>query len=783
MKRVVLLLLMLILLPSTAAAQGPLVEPPPDIAPPMPPTRGTALDLIETHVEVVVGGPIATTRVRQLFRNPSEWALEGEYLFPLPPDAAIQDMDMTVDGNKLEGELMSADQAREIYEEIVRRRLDPALLEWLGSGLFRTRIFPIPPGETRLIELEYTQLLTPQNGLYGYRFPLRQIGATAPVANASVSITIDAEAPLRALYSPSHDVGVDRRGEFGADVGWEGRHVSLDEDFSLFWSVSPEAIELSLLSYKSAGEDGFFLLLAAPTIEATDRIVERDVVVVLDVSGSMEGDKLEQARGALDYVLGRLNERDRFNIIAFSTGTRPFAQRLQPTSEVPAARRWLQELTAAGSTNIDRALQEALTLPRDGERPLMVIFLTDGLPTAGLTLPERIVSEAQALAGPDTRLFTFGVGFDVDTVLLDRLAAQLGGAAHYVTPDERIDEEVSAFYETVSAPVLNRPTLDWGTARVEEIYPSPLPDLFAGRQLVVAGRYREAGPLSITLEGEVNGEMQRFVYDDLRLSGDDESRESWLPRLWATRKVGALLQQIRVNGESREAVEEIVDLGLRYTIVTPYTTFLVDEGDDIFAPADSEQLSRQTAPSASGEAAVEEAEMAADMAASERVGAPVPAQGSEGAPLLRAVGAKSFVWQDGRWMDTQAQPGSDAIQVPFASPDYFNLALRSPDVARYLSLGTPMVLVLEGRHYEITAADETPVVTPFPTPETPPTPTLEPAISTPGVDETPALDRLPVPDRDPADNETPSRRSGLLMAVLLAAAAAMALGSLLLLRR
>lgn len=729
-----------------AAAQGPVVEPPPDVIIDEPmPQRGVTLHLIEERIAVSIAGQVATTRLAQTFRNPSDWALEGEYLFPLPPDAAIRDMDMTVDGVKLEGELMTAEQAREIYEEIVRQKMDPALLEWVGNGLFRTHIFPIPPGETRLIELEYTQLLTPDEGLFQYRFPLRQANIDNVVPDVSISLTLEGEAPLRAIYSPSHDVDILREGEQGATVGWEGRNVSLEEDFSLFWSVSPEEIELNLLSFKEAGEDGFFLLLAAPTIApSAENLVARDVVIVLDTSGSMEGDKMEQARGALDYILAHLNPADRFNVIAFSTGTRPFAQRMQPASEAAAARRWVAELQPGGSTDISRALLEALALDHDPARPLLLLFLTDGLPTAGIVDREGILSAALQAAPEGTRAFTFGMGYDVDTFLLDGLASALGGTAGYVTPDERIDEEISTFYAKVSAPILSDVALDWGDARVEELYPSPLPDLFAGQQLVLAGRYREAGPLAVTLSGMVNGEKQEFRYDDLRLAGNGESEAGWLPRLWATRKIGTLLQDIRRNGENSEAVEEIIDLAIRYGIVTPYTTFLVDEGETFFSEDERSNLSQDVmppaaAPEASGAGAVEEAETMGELATSDRA-APAPPSVSqeEGAaegdiasavPVLRTIGSKSFVLREGRWVDTRFTEGMAQEEVLFGSADYFALAARGPEVARYLSVGVPLLLVLDGTAYHIiedpNAPDPTPIVVTVTTPEAQPEPTAE----------------------------------------------------------
>ena len=713
------------------AAQGPIVEPPPDIIiEPFPGVQTVGLELITERIEVTIEDQVATTRVAQTFRNPSEWALEGEYLFPLPPDAAIRDMDMTVDGEKLEGQLMDVEQAREIYEEIVRQRLDPALLEWVGNGLFRTRIFPIPPGETRLIELEYTQLLTAENGLFGYRFPLRQ--ATTPSffadeergfrtmpsgTDVSLSINLESNVPLRAIYSPSHEVDIIRDGERQAIIGWEGSELSLEHDFSLFWSVSPEEIELSLLSFKERGEDGFFLLLAAPTIEPPDeRVIARDVVLVLDTSGSMEGEKMAQAKEALDYILDNLNDQDRFNVIAFSTGTRRFASDLQPVSEVAAARRWVKELQPSGSTDISRALLEALDMGRESDRPMLLMFLTDGLPTAGIVNPEQILNAALQEASERVRTFTFGVGYDVDTLLLDSLAAEMRGASGYVTPDERIDEEVSAFYAKVSAPVLSDVRLDWGETLVEELYPAPLPDLFAGQQLVMVGRYREGGVVTLSLEGDVNGQTQRFEYDDLRLSTDGESNEGWLPRLWATRKIGTLLQQIRRYGENREAVEELIDLAIRYGIVTPYTTFLVEEDQDLFSETERDALADEApagfAAASSGEEAVEEAEAAMDLAVSDRA-ASVPAQQAEGedgasAAPLRTVGAKTFVFREQRWVDTRYDPNQPLVEIPFGGTEYFALSAQSAEMGRYLSVGVPLIVVVEEKAYLIIENDELP---------------------------------------------------------------------------
>jgi len=242
--------------------------------------------------------------------------------------------------------------------------------------------------------------------------------------------------------------------------------------------------------------------------------VAKDVILVLDTSGSMRGEKLAQAKGALEFVLDNLNDEDRFNVITFSTGVRQYATRLQPAEERNESLTFVRELEAVGGTDINRALLEALA-QAEGERPTLIIFLTDGLATEGVIETDQIIANVAQGASKAARVFTFGVGDEVNTVLLDTLAQSHRGASAYVRPGQSIEEEVSAFYAKVSSPLLADLHLDFGDVHVEDTYPYPLPDLFAGTQLVVVGRYREGGFTTITLEGQVNDRLQRFAYEDL----------------------------------------------------------------------------------------------------------------------------------------------------------------------------------------------------------------------------------------------------------------------------
>ncbi len=395
-----------------------------------------------------------------------------------------------------------------------------------------------------------------------------------------------------------------------------------DRDFDLYYSLSQDAIAVNLLSYKSFGEDGFFLLLVTPPLAAdVDVVVPKDVVLVLDTSGSMDGEKMVQAKAAAAYVLDHLGPDDRFNIVAFSSATRLFAGQPAPLSQRAEGQRFVDSLVAAGSTDIQRALLEAVA-GADPERPTVLIFLTDGLPTAGQTDPDRIVADVQANAAKSVRLFAFGVGYDVDVTLLDELSGNQRGVSAYVQPGQKIDEEVSGFYAKISAPVLVDIQVAFAGVHVEDMAPYPLPDLFAGSQLVVAGRYRSGGVATLTLTGamaQAGGSLapQTVTYSDLRFV--ERGGNEFISRLWAQRKIGQLLTQIRLNagkGAQKELIDEVVALSTRFGIITPYTSFLVEEPALALSDAGREQLGQALqatqapaagAPARSGEVVVEKA--------------------------------------------------------------------------------------------------------------------------------------------------------------------------------
>jgi len=706
-KRCFALLLALMLLlsvsPQTACADGIIIPVPPEPRP-LPPMQSLA---IRYHrVQVTIEDRVATTRIDQVYVNELPYEVEGEYIFPLPEGASIGEFAMWVDGVKLEAQALDAEEAREIYEEIVRSRRDPALLEYAGRGAFRARIYPIPPGGERRIEIAYTEVLPLEAGLVRYVYPLStEKFSTKPLEEASISVTIRSKEPIQDVYSPRHRVDVLREGPGLLRVGYEEHQVIPDQDFTLYYTLAGAPIAANLLSFKSPGEDGYWLLLLTPAQDEAVEVVPKDVFLVLDTSGSMSGAKIEQAKEAALYVLEHLNPSDRFNVIAFATGTRQYARGLVAAGDRGAAP-FVKSLAAQGGTNISRALEETLRQAAPG-RPQIVLFMTDGLPTEGEVRIDRIVKQVADSAPDNVRFYCFGVGYDVNTHLLDTLAQDHGGASVYVRPEEDIAYAVRSLYDRVRSPVLAGPEIAFVGTLVDDVHPYPLPDLYAGSQVVLVGRYREGGSTSLTLTGTGQDGPLAHRFDDLYLAR--EGGAEFIPQLWAARKVGYLLTQVRLHGANAELIDEIIALSVRYGIVTPYTSFLIDDTQDALSRAGrtsiAEQQMAQATPAAqvasgigaSGEAAVAKSVAQEALRTTDQVPTSAEAQ-------VRQVSDRAFVLRDGIWIDTQFDPSETPIEtIAFGSGRYFQLARDHPSWGPCLALGEQVIIVEDGRAYHMGA--------------------------------------------------------------------------------
>src|SRR5437588_1391410 len=547
----------------------------------VPPTHFpfAPLEVTSHQVNVKIDGQVAVTSIDQEFYNPNDQRLEGSYMFPVPKGAHINKFIMEIGGKSVDAELLPADKARGIYEDIVRKMRDPALLEYAGRDLFKVRIFPIEPRSRKPIKISYTELLRSDAGTVTYLYPLSTEKFSArPIKNLSMKIELKNAEPLASIYSPSHKVEIKRDGPNRAVIGYESKDEKPDTDFELVYSAEKRDIGLSLITHKSGGEDGYFLLLAAPTVAKENKSAPKDVVFVVDTSGSMAGGKLQQAKKALQFCVENLKTDDRFEIVRFSTEAESLFGKLSEADSEHRKRasNFIADLKPIGGTAIADALQTAFKARTErSDRPFVIIFLTDGLPTDGTTNPDDIMADVKK--GGDARIFSFGIGSDVNTQLLDQIAEGTRAFSQYVLANEDLELKVSSFYTRIKEPVLTNVRLEFGGGvRTSKLYPAQLPDLFKGDQLVLTGRYSGSGEVEAKLTGMANSREQTFTY---KVKFDDSSND-YVARLWATRRVGFLLDEIRIHGETTELRDEASDLARRYGIVTPYTAYLIVEDED-----------------------------------------------------------------------------------------------------------------------------------------------------------------------------------------------------------
>ncbi len=704
----------------------------------------------EVTVDARIRDQVAEVQVSQTFHNPGSFVLESEYFFPLPDEGAIQNFVLMVDGKELPGRLLPKDEARRIYEEVVRTKRDPALMEYMGRGLYRTSVFPIPPGADRKVTLRYTQLCRRDREVVEFVYPFATQKFTAkPIQRLAMTVAINNRDAIKSVYSPSHDAVIERRGDNEARVKLELRDVVPTSDFRLLYTLAEGPIGATVLSYRpSDSDDGYFLLLASPQVKASEAKPQpKSVIFVLDRSGSMSGKKIDQAKKSLQFVLDNLSDNDLFNIVVYDDRVETFKPELHRYSKESRAdaARFVENIHAGGSTNIDAALKTAMNMLRDDTRPSYVLFLTDGLPTAGEQRELAIADNCRNANKLRSRLFVFGVGFDVNARLLDRLSGGNGGTSVYVRPDEDIETHVSRFYAKLTSPVLTGLQVDVTNTDVNRTYPRDIPDLFEGGQLVWVGRYRQHGRTTVRLTGKVGSERRTLEFP-VELAGSDRGTSyDFVERLWVMRRIGYIIDQVDLHGSNKELTDELVALSTKYGILTPYTSFLADErvplhlGVELHrrrALEELEKLSVVSGESGQGQRAAKSSLQDATRAAPSYSAGPVRVLGREGldsaalgairrlggegagmsvmfkdsagkdvlATNVRTVGRKTFFLKSDRWIDSSVKEEDEAKAktIEQFSGDFFKLAdTLSADDNQYLTFDEPVTVNLDGKVYRI----------------------------------------------------------------------------------
>jgi Ca-activated chloride channel family protein len=568
--------------------------------------------LKHTDVQADISSFIARVRVTQEFQNPYSDKIEAVYVFPLPQDGAVDEMVMQVGERRIVGQIKPREEARRIYEAAKAQGHVASLLDQERPNIFTQSVANIMPGEQVKVTISYVEILNYEDGVYQFVFPMvvgpRYIpgGATGrqgtgwapdttrvpdashitpPVTpegmraghDVSVCVRIQAGLALGEIASKLHEVVVESQGPSGATVALRKKAVIPNKDFILRYTVAGAEIGDALLMHASRPGDGFFtLILQPPKRVAVEKVAPKEMIFVIDSSGSQMGWPIEKAKETMKLCIERMNPDDTFNLLAFSNNTVALFDRPQPNTEDNRERalRFLGERLGSGGTEMMKAILAALTPPPDAKRLRIVCFMTDGFVGNDF----EIIDGVKRNLG-QARFFSFGVGNSVNRFLLDKMAEEGRGAVEYVTLNTPGEQAARKFHERIANPILTDISVDWGRLPVRDVYPKLLPDLFSSRPLVIRGRYTEAATGTLTVRGRVGGQLvERRI--EVRLP-DLEPGHDVLAPLWARARIDELMSQDYMGmqrGEARRDVKEaITNLGLEFRLMTQYTSFVAVE--------------------------------------------------------------------------------------------------------------------------------------------------------------------------------------------------------------
>jgi Ca-activated chloride channel family protein len=665
---------------------------------------------------------VAVTEIEQVFYNATAARQEGWFVFPVPAGARIGEFKMDINGKMTAAELLDAAKARQIYEDIVRRYKDPALMEYIGADLFRVRIFPLEPQAEKktLVRLEHT--LPKMGDLWEFSLPLAVLRKTAPtLRQVDIRLDITSSSALKTVYSPTHQVISERKSAREAAIIFSEKNHQPQQDFRLYVGASDDKLGISTLTHKEPGEEGFFFLDLNPGyLEQADADFPKDITFVLDCSGSMAGKSMTQARNALLFCLGKLGTSDRFDVVRFSTEAEAlFGKRVENSPENNRkAVTFVKGLQEMGGTNIQEAFDYALKEPPAQGRPHMILFITDGKPTIGMTDGDALAVQIEKNSGGNTRIFSVGIGHDLHTRLLEKISAATRGYYTYMNPEEDMEIKISDIYQKLSRPVITDIELSFGGgSRISQVYPRKIPDLFAGSSITLFGRYDAPGNATIILKGKLRG--QSYTLTKTLVMGNEDERNEFIPGLWATRKVGRLLEEIRLKGENEELKTEVVHLARKYGIITPYTSYLILE-DEMQQPPPVRQQPRplifqerindaptqtmmreeyENLKSVSGKGSTRAGNAISEM---NRAESPAnQAVDNMGNVRFANVAGRNFVLSDRGWEEVEPGTFTHTEQIRFGSEVYFSLALRNRELARMLALGINVSFVYNRVKYVV----------------------------------------------------------------------------------
>jgi len=563
--------------------------------------RQGAIEITDVTVLIDILESTATTTIEIRLHNTTNRRQEAELILPVPDGAVVRGFAYDGPSGQITAKVLSRDQARKIYEQLVAKIRDPALVEFVGYNLIRSSVFPIESAGRQKVRLTYEHLLGVEGNRIDYVLPRTE--SLEYAVPWKVTANIKAKRPISTVYSASHKVEIERESDRQIKVEIATDAEKQPGPFRLSYLLQEDGVTASMFTYPDQEVGGgYFLLLAGlpavPPKAGDSPAIKREITLVVDRSGSMRSEKIEQVKEAALQIIAGLGKGEAFNIIIYNNTVEWFSKKpvIKTQDTETAARAYIEGITATGGTNLHDALVAVLGQePTEGMLPI-VLFLTDGLPTVGQT-SELAIRDIVIKSNPhNRRVFTFGVGVDVNAPLLEKIADLSRAKAVFVLPKEDVEVKIGRVFKQLTGPTLADTELEVAGSddkpaigRTRDILPENLPDLFEGDQLVLLGQYVGKEPITFKISGNYLGKKRTFKFAFEFDKAD--VRNGFVPRLWASRKIAQLVDIVRQMGADpttskddpkvKELVDEIVRLSTEFGILTEYTAFLAREGTDL----------------------------------------------------------------------------------------------------------------------------------------------------------------------------------------------------------
>ncbi|MBF0543374.1 MAG: VWA domain-containing protein [Candidatus Riflebacteria bacterium] len=542
-------------------------------------SNGSAFPVVQQKAEITINNQVALVKLEQKFFNPTDSTVECELSLPLNEKASIQEFGMTDSlGNRKAGVIEEKGKAAQTFSSAQMKGVSAAMGRQTDANSFETKVGIVPPRSYAVVDVSYSEILVYKSGKIFFSLPLNLKNIQEKSLDLiSVTVSLHDQKKIVSFSSPSHSVSAKKKSEHECNMVFEKTSYLPDADFQMVYEVQAENMGFNFLTTRpEQSENGYFMMLLAPQeiIKAED-IAARDIVFVMDVSGSMQGQKIEQTKSAFRFFIEQLNADDNFNVVAFSDSIHPWSNFMKSATvdNRTEALKYIDSLNACGGTNIQQALDFSLNSFQENNRTKAIIFLTDGQPTVGNTNIWDIANSYTALNAGRVRTFVYGVGEDVSTTLLDQISGKNMGEVIYVRPNEDLKEKLISFYETISKPLLTDVSVNWGGMETKEVYPSEKVNIYKGSQVSIFGRYSGSGAVKLIVSGNLNGKRQEYPLE--AVFPEQKKSDGFIARLWAKTRADVLIKEIRSTGiQDQQKIDEVINLSKAFQFTTPYTSFI-----------------------------------------------------------------------------------------------------------------------------------------------------------------------------------------------------------------